>query len=66
MRMMLKVSMPTDASNAAVKDGNLGKVLMGAIERLKPEATYFFPEDGKRTALYFFDLENEAQSQAHS
>ena len=52
MRMMLKVSMPTDASNAAFKDESLGKVLMGAIERLKPEAAYFFPEAGKRTALY--------------
>ena len=61
MRMMLKVSMPTEASNAAVKDGSLGPTLMGAIERLKPEPAYFFPEDGKRTALYFFDLENEAQ-----
>ena len=61
MRMMLKVSMPTAASNAAFKDGSLGKALMGAVERLKPEAAYFFPEDGKRTALYVFDLQNEAQ-----
>ena len=61
MRMMLKVSMPTDASNAAFKDGSLGKALMGAVERLKSEAAYFFAEDGKRTALYVFDLQNEAQ-----
>jgi hypothetical protein len=61
MRMMLKVSMPTDASNAAFKDESLGKVLMGAIDRLKPEAAYFFPENGKRTALYVFDMKDEAQ-----
>ena len=61
MRMMLKVSMPTDASNAAVKDGSLGKSIQDAMERLKPEAAYFFPEGGKRTALYVFDLANEAQ-----
>ncbi len=61
MRMMLKVSMPTDASNAAFKDESLGKILMGAMERLKPEAAYFFPENGRRTALYFFDLQDEAQ-----
>ena len=54
MRMMLKVSMPTEASNAAFKDGSLGTALMGAVERLKPEAAYFFPEDGQRTA-YVFD-----------
>jgi len=61
MRMMLKVSMPTDASNAAFEDGSLGKVLMGAIDRLKPEAAYFFPENGRRTALYFSDMKDEAQ-----
>ena len=61
MRMMLKVSMPTEASNAAFKDGSLGTALMGAVERLKPEAAYFFPEDGQRTALYVFDLQDEAQ-----
>ena len=60
MRMMLKVSMPTEASNAAFKDGSLGRVLMGARERLKAEAAYFFVEDGKRTALYVFDMQNEA------
>ena len=61
MRMMLKVSMPTDASNAAVKDGSLGKSIQDAMERLKPEAAYFFPEGGRRTALYVFDMKDEAQ-----
>ena len=61
MRMMLKVNMPTEASNAAFKDGSLGEALMGAVERLKPEAAYFFPENGQRTALYVFDLQHEAQ-----
>jgi len=59
--MMLKVSMPTDASNAAFKDESLGKILMGAIDRLKPEAAYFFPEAGRRTALYVFDMTDTAQ-----
>lgn len=61
MRMMLKVSMPTEASNAAFHDGSLGTALMDAVERLKPEAAYFFPENGQRTALYVFDMQDEAQ-----
>ena len=28
---------------------------------LKPEAAYFFPDDGKRTALYIFDLKDVSQ-----
>ena len=56
MRMMLKVSMPVEAGNAAVKDGGLKKVVEEAMGRLKPEAAYFFAENGCRTALMVFDL----------
>ena len=58
---MLNVSLGQSTSNAAFKDGSLGRALEGAGERLKPEAAYFFLEDGKRTALYVFDMQNEPQ-----
>jgi hypothetical protein len=54
--MMLKVSMPVEAGNVAVKDGGLKKVVEEAMGRLKPEASYFFAENGCRTALMVFDL----------
>lgn len=50
MRMMLKISIPVEAGNNAIKDGSLPSTIQGLIERLKPEASYFFPEDGQRTA----------------
>jgi len=56
MRMMLKVSMPVETGNVAVKEGVLKKVIEEAIARLKPEASYFFPENGCRTAMMVFDL----------
>ena len=56
MRMMLKVSIPAEAGNAAVKDGVLKTVVEEAMARLKPEASYFFAEDGCRTAMMVFDL----------
>ena len=31
------------------------------MERLKPEAAYFGPEDGVRTAFIIFDLEDPSQ-----
>ena len=60
MRMMLKVSIPVESGNAAVKDGNLKKILGDALERLKPEAAYFLAEDGRRTAMMVFDLADQA------
>jgi hypothetical protein len=56
MRMMLKVSMPVESGNTAVKDGLLKKVLEESMARLKPEAAYFFAENGCRTAMMIFDL----------
>ena len=51
MRMLLKVKMPTEQGNQAVKDGSLGKILEATIGRLKAEAAYFIAEDGLRCAL---------------
>jgi hypothetical protein len=56
--MMLKVSMPVEAGNRGVKEGILPKTVMRFVEQMNPEASYFFPEGGLRTALFFFDLEN--------
>lgn len=58
MRMMMKVSIPAEAGNTGVKDGLLPKTVMGFVEQMKPEACYFGPEDGKRTAFFFFDLKD--------
>ena len=58
---MLKVSIPVEAGNIAVKDGSLKKVIGESIERLKPEAAYFLPEDGRRTAIMVFDLADQSQ-----
>lgn len=58
MRMMLKVSIPVDAGNKGVKDGTLPKTVMGFVEQMKPEASYFTAEGGKRTAIFVFDLKD--------
>jgi hypothetical protein len=58
MRMMMKVSIPVEAGNKGVKEGLLPKTVMAFVERMKPEACYFGPEGGKRTAFFFFNLED--------
>jgi hypothetical protein len=54
--MMLKVTMPVEAGNTAVKDGSLPRAIQALMEQVKPEAAYFYPADGKRTALFVFDM----------
>ena len=58
MRMMMKVKMDTEAGSRAIEDGSLPKLLEATMERLQPEAAYFGPEGGVRTAFIIFDLKD--------
>ena len=61
MRMMLKFTLPVEKSNAAINDGSLGRTLEQVLSKLKPEAAYFAPMDGKRAGMIFFDLAEPSQ-----
>jgi hypothetical protein len=55
---MIRLTIPVEAGNRAFRDGSLPKTMMELIERLKPEAAYFFPDRGIRTALMVVDLKD--------
>ncbi len=59
--MLMKVSIPVEAGNAGVIDGSLPKAVMDFTERVKPEAAYFTPLGGKRTALFVFDMADPSE-----
>jgi hypothetical protein len=61
MRVMMRATIPVEQGNKALKDGTLRKVVQSALQELKPEAAYFFPFKGKRTALFVFDLKDPSQ-----
>ena len=66
MRMMLKVQMDTEAASKAVASGSLPQLMQDMMGRLQPEAAYFGPEDGVRTAFIVFDLQDPSQLPAIS
>src|SRR5712692_4036653 len=56
MRMLMKVSMPVEPFNTAVRDGSAGAKIGRILEEIRPEAVYFIEDHGKRTALLIVDL----------
>jgi hypothetical protein len=58
--MLLKVNIPTEAGNAAIKNGDIPKKLQKILEEIKPEAAYFAEEEGERTGYIFFDMKESS------
>ncbi|MFF8376037.1 hypothetical protein ACF07V_07915 [Streptomyces sp. NPDC015661] len=61
MRMLLKITMDTSASNEAIRQGKLLNTLESTLRELDAEAAYFTVEDGCRTGYIFFDLADPSQ-----
>jgi hypothetical protein len=48
--------MDTAAGNTAIVDGTLQRALKELADQIHPEAAYFLPDEGQRTALFVFDM----------
>jgi hypothetical protein len=60
--MLLRVSIPVEAGNAAAKAGTLGSTVEKILADLKPEAAYFFADDdGQRSCSIVFDMKDTSQ-----
>jgi hypothetical protein len=66
MRMMMKVKIDTEAGSRAIQDGSLPQLIQETFGQLQPEAAYFGPEGGVRTAFIVFDLKDPSQLPAIS
>ena len=61
MRMMLKAVMDTEAANEAAKAGEIFNISKGLVESLNAEAAYFVADDGQRSCLIVFDMQDSSQ-----
>jgi hypothetical protein len=62
MRILLRVSIPVESGNAAVKAGTLGSTIEKILADLKPEAAYFIADDdGNRSGSIVFDMQDQSQ-----
>ena len=61
MRFLLKVNIPVESGNAAVKAGKLGPTIQSILAELKPEAVYFADDNGQRTVFVFLDMQEASQ-----
>jgi len=61
MHMLLKAHLDTRKANQANQEGTMQETLGQVMNELQPEAAYFYPEDGKRTMLLIFDMQDPSQ-----
>ena len=61
MRFIIRAKIPTEAGNKMVKDPNFIRNLEDYMTKIKPEASYFFETDGKRTMGFVVDMQNTDQ-----
>jgi hypothetical protein len=61
MRMMVQVTIPVEAGNAAIKDGSLMSTVQSALGDLKAEAAYFCAFGGERNAFIVFDMKDTSE-----
>jgi hypothetical protein len=61
MRMMVRWTVPAEPGNAAITDGTMSSSIESLMQALKPEAAYFFANDGMRSGMMVFDMQDSSQ-----
>ncbi len=61
MRVLVKVTIPTEAGNKMIKKPDFPDLMKGILARLKPEAAYYMSLGGQRCAMFFANMESSVQ-----
>ena len=57
MRMLLKVKLPVGPFNKEVRNGTVGETMGKILEETKPEAVYFWEENGHRGGILVVNVD---------
>lgn len=60
MRWMVKFWIPGSEGNELVKTGKIGESFHSLTEDFKPEAAYFFPEEGVRSGFMILNADDSS------
>jgi hypothetical protein len=61
MRMMLKFTFNAEGGNEILRSGKIETLLQQVMEDLKPEAAYFYAENGQRSGHFIVDAQDSAE-----
>ena len=61
MRVLMKISLPVESSNETIINGTLPKTVQSILAEQKPEAAYFFAENGKRGGFLVVDMKDTSE-----
>jgi hypothetical protein len=61
MRTLIRVTLDVAASNKAITDGTLQKIIKNTMDKIKPEAAYFHTNEGHRSGFMVFDLKDPSE-----
>lgn len=61
MRMLMRIEVPVEAGNAAIKNGTLAHVIQQSLKELQPEAMYLTTVNGYRGGYVVFNLDDASQ-----
>jgi hypothetical protein len=61
MRILMKVSLPVEASNEVFKSGTFSKTMENILAEQKPEAAYFFANEGKRGGFLVVNMKDTSE-----
>jgi hypothetical protein len=61
MRFLVKAKWPVEKANHLARHGELGQTVQSIVKDSNPEATYFYTDDGQRTALMVIDLQDASE-----